>query len=351
MPVYKPKNSPYYHYDFQIKGRRYYGSTSCKSKRDAQEYENRRRKEAALPSLQRPPITIDDACGLYQEKVEELPSWPTMRYMLAALIKGIGKKKLLSEVGQRELQRYFASRRSGRSHATVNREIENARAVWRHAEKSRYDIGEAPDWRSLKFKATRHPPRELSFDEEARLFQHLRADVVDAVSFLLKSGWRRDEVLKLRWSDFMREQKQAVTKIKGGDTVNRALSAELVSIIDRQPRIGPFIFTYECQQSRDKRRKGQRYPLTATALRKPFAAALEAANIISFRLHDLRHTRGTRIVRTTGSLAAAKEALKHRSISTTLRYAHVMDDDLRRALEVSDHRNNTEVTLTKTAEG
>ena len=85
-----------------------------------------------------------------------------------------------------------------------------------------------------------------------------------------------------------------------------------------------------------------RYPLTPTALRGPFAKALKVAGIAHFRLHDLRHTRGTRIVRKTGSLAAAKEALKHKSITTTLRYAHVLDDDTRRALDESESRNSPE---------
>jgi integrase len=344
MSIYKPNNSPYYHYDFRRKERRFYGSTGCTSKRDAQEFENRKKREAALPALQRPPITLNEACGLYQEKVEDLPSWPTMRYMLDALIRGLGKNKLLADISQRDLQRHIAGRREGRSNSTVNREIENARAVWKHAAKSRYDVGEMPDWRALRLKTPRLTPRELSADEEGGLFQQLREDVRDAVAFLLKSGWRRDEVLKLRWSDCRLDEKQAVTKIKGGDVVTRALSISLIQIIERQPKVGPFVFTYVCQKSRAKRRKGERYPLTATSLRKPFAAALKAAKISSFRLHDLRHTRGTRIVRQTGSLAAAKEALKHRSINTTLRYAHVLDEDVRRALEESDYRNTTEAS-------
>jgi hypothetical protein len=41
-------------------------------------------------------------------------------------------------------------------------------------------------------------------------------------------------------------------------------------------------------------------------------AAKAEAKIEDFRFHDFRHTRGTRIVRATGSLAAAKAALAHR---------------------------------------
>ena len=159
---------------------------------------------------------------------------------------------------------------------------------------------------------------------------------------MLKSGWRRAEVLNLRWSDCDLQHATAVTRIKGGDVVSRPLSAAMAAILSGQPMVGPFVFTYVCQRSRDKRRKGERYPLTPTALRGPFADALTATGISAFRVHDLRHTRATRIVRQTGSLALAKEALKHKSITTTLRYAHVLDDDTRRALDESESRNSPE---------
>ncbi|WP_298290262.1 site-specific integrase [Novosphingobium sp.] len=341
MTVYKPKGKPYYHYEFQIRGKRYYGSTGCERKRDAEEVERRERRKAVLPSEQRPPITVNEAASLYQDHAELLPSWPTIRYMLTELVAGLGPSKLLSEVTDRDLQIYFARRRNGRSNSSVNREIENARSLWRRAKRSKYDVGEMPDWALLLLKVPKKPPRELQPIEEDKLMLALRNDVVDAVEFLLKSGWRRAEVLGLRWEDLNLPAKSAVTRIKGGDHVNRPLTTALVEIIARQPQADtdegkPFVFTYVCQKSRGNRRKDKRYPLTPTALRKPWAAALEGAEVSSFRLHDLRHTRGTRIVRATGSLAAAKEALKHKRIETTLRYAHVLDDDVRNALEASE---------------
>ena len=200
-----------------------------------------------------------------------------------------------------------------------------------------------PNWKTLRLKTPSRPPRELSFEEETQLLPAMRDDVRDAVDFLLKSGWRRAEVLNLCWSDCNLTTRTAITRIKGGEVVSRPLTDALVAIIKRQPKVCPQVFTYECQKSRDKRRKGQRYPLTPTALRKPFKDAKDKAGVDGFRIHDLRHTRGTRIVRQTGSLAAAKEALKHRSINTTLRYAHVLDEDTRRALDASDSRNSPEV--------
>lgn len=340
MSVYKPPGKPHFHFDFRFRGQRYYGSTGCDTRRAAEAFERRERQKAALPDERRPPITLNEAASLYQDHAELLPSWPTIRYMLADLVAGAGANRLLSSITQRDLQIYFARRRDSRSNASVNREVENARSVWRRAARTKYDIGEMPDWAQLFLKTPKSPPRELQLDEEQRLFAHLREDIRDAVDFILKSGWRRGEVLGLRWSDVNLPRKQAVTKIKGGDVVSRPLTTALVELIARQPVVGPFVFTYVCQQSRQKRRKGQRYPLTPTALRRPFQEALAAAKIDAFRIHDLRHTRGTRIVRATGSLAAAKEALKHRRIETTLRYAHVLDDDVRNALDASESRHS-----------
>jgi len=340
LTVYQSKASPYWQFDFQFRGRRYHGSTGCTSKRAAEQFERRERHAATLPVVSRPTLTLDEAAGLYQDHAESLPSWSTIKYMIAALVDGLGPRRLLSEITQRDLQVYFAKRRDKRSNASVNREIENARAIWRSARTARFDIGEMPEWKALRLKVGKKPPRELALTEEDKLFLALRADVRGAVEFLLKSGWRRSEVLGLRWTDVNLPARQATTRIKGGDIVTRPLTTALVEIIASQVQAGPFVFTYICQQSRAKRRKGQRYPLTPTALRKPWAQALAAAGVDAFRLHDLRHTRGTRIVRATGSLAAAKEALKHKSINTTLRYAHVLDEDVRNALEASESRNS-----------
>lgn len=351
MSVYKPKGKPHYHFDFVFRGQRFHGSTGCTTQRAAEAFERRERNAAALPDTRRQPITLSEAAGLYQDHAEHLPSWPTIEYMLHALVDGIGQNRLLSTITQRDLQIYFAHRRDERSNASVNREVENARAVWRRAAATRYDIGEMPDWRALFLKVAKVPPRELEFQEEDRLLPAMRDDVRDAVEFLLKSGWRRAEVLGLRWSDVSLPAKQATTRIKGGNVVKRPLTTALVEIIARQPVAGPYVFTYLCQKTkpalvdkrgtrRPARLKGERYPLTPTALRRPFAQAKAEAKIEDFRIHDLRHTRGTRIVRATGSLAAAKEALKHTRIETTLRYAHVLDQDVRNALDASDSRHS-----------
>lgn len=353
MSVYRPKGSPYFHYDFQYRGKRYCGSTGQASRRAAEQVEGRERQSAALPTKERPPITLDEACSLRQDEIEHKPCWRTERPMLKAVL-AIGAKKLLADIHQIDLMRYFARRRDGREDSSVNREIEAVRAVWRGADKARFDVGEMPDWGALMHAVPEAPPRELSWDEEDRLFAELRDDVADACIMALRSGWRQAEVLNLRWNDVDFANAEAKTRIKGGATVKRALTAEMIVLIANQPKIGPFVFTYVCQKTKSRyhdkkgrlqpaRLKGERYPLTKTVLRKPWAAAKKAAGLDGFRFHDLRHTAGTRIVRATGNIALAKKALEHRSIRSTLRYAHVLNDDVRKGLDAANSRNSPEV--------
>lgn len=349
MTVWKPARSPHFHFDFQLKGQRYHGSTYCPGKRDALAYEARERQKAALPNLARPPITLDDAAGLYAEHAENLTSWPTIKYITAALVKGLGPNRLIAAITQRDLQIYFARRRFAvpgstknageklRSPATINREVENARAIWRHADRTRYDVGEMPDWRALRLRVDATPPAELpSGTLEARLIAALADDAAPAFRFLLLSGWRRSEMIALRWADLDLPNRQASTRLKGGRTVRRPLTTAMVALIANQPKACPQVFTYVCLKSRAKRRKGQRYPLTPSLLRDRWQDALAAAKLpFHLRIHDLRHTVATRMLRATGNLAAVKDALQHRHISTTLRYAHVLDDDTRAALDAA----------------
>lgn len=351
MSVYKPKGSPYFHFDFQFRGQRYYGSTNCAGRRAAEQFEARERQRVALPATTRPPITLDEAAGLYQEHAETLPSWKTMEYMIAALVKGLGARRLLAEISQRELQVYFAKRRAGRANSSVNREIENARAVWHRAAKARFDVGEMPDWKALLLKVARVTPRVADTGEEDRLFEALAGDAFDVVKFALISGWRKAEVIGLRWSDLDLQRGVARTRIKGGDTVERPLDATLVTLIANQPKVGPFVFTYVCRKSRAKRRKGQRYPMTITALRTRWAEAKEVAEIEGLRFHDLRHTAATRMLAATGNIAAVSHALRHTNLKTTQRYAHVFADDVRAAIIAAQSRNSPEQGPAKKRKG
>jgi integrase len=350
MATYRPKNSTIYLYDFVLKGERHYGTTHCKTKRDADAFEAKKRAELALGTTRKKPlITLDAAAANYEDHLRANNKWSTTQdYLIANIVEGIGGERYLSDITEQDLRDHFARRAAKVSASSVNREIEVARPIWRRHRRT-HEVGEMPEWGEMFYAVPKQDPRELDHEQEDRLFAVLRTDLHDFARFALLSGWRLKEVRLLRWSDLSLAQRNARVKIKGGDTLNRVLTEDMLVLIANQVKAGPFVFTYVCQKSRkefvdSKSRKnparlaGERYSFSQSGWRKPWASALKAAGIDELRFHDLRHTRGTRILRNTGNLAIAQKALAHKSIKTTLRYAHASDEDVRRGLDASESR-------------
>ena len=128
------------------------------------------RRRVALGADTRPAITVDQGCGLWWEaKGRHMRSADTMDYQMAALIKGLGANTLLGDLTLRTFDRYVARRRDGRSNASVNREIQLARRVWRWLDDRGHDV--APIlWGRLMLSEPKERVRELTGEEEARLF-------------------------------------------------------------------------------------------------------------------------------------------------------------------------------------
>src|SRR3989304_5686034 len=88
MSVYKPKKSPYYTYDFELYGVRFHGSTKCRFKREAEQFEKERRVEAqragrdALCSANSP-MTVNVAFDRYW--VERAKTFKPSHNFFAAL--------------------------------------------------------------------------------------------------------------------------------------------------------------------------------------------------------------------------------------------------------------------------
>jgi len=70
------------------------------------------------------------------------------------------------------------------------------------------------------------------------------------------------------------------------------------------------------------------------------------AGLKDFRFHDFRHDLATKLLRDTGNLKLVQRALNHSDIKSTLRYAHVLDDDIAAAVErVAKSRTNPRTKL------
>ena len=366
MSVYKKKGSPYYHYDFQAFGRRYHGTTGLETKAEAKGFEKQKRKEAAAQAAsgQRPPMTLNTATTQFWAEVSQWEKTAdTQLYQLENLCRIIGKTKYLDQISDPELANFVSRRRAeevrsrrkdkaptGRliGNASVNREWELLRRVMRRAKRVwKVAVGEMPDWRAHRLPEAKGRVRELAAGEESVLFQHLREDFHPLFLFAMLTGGRLAAGIGLEWSrvDFQAGGFYILLKTNRPEPEWHwvPMTGPLRALIATQRGNHPqFVFTYVCRKTRAARRKGERYPFTANGWRKDFDRAKEAAGIENFRFHDFRHTAATRTLRTCQNLKIVQQMLGHASITSTARYAHVLDEDLREAMEATHSRNSPE---------
>ena len=88
--------------------------------------------------------------------------------------------------------------------------------------------------------------------------------------------------------------------------------------------------------------------MTYSGVDSAWNRACAKASVTDLRLHDLRHTAATNLLKVT-NLKAVQKMLRHRDIRSTLRYAHADDADLLAALESVGERNCHARKSTKSA--
>jgi integrase len=350
MTVYRPGKSPYYHYDFVFKKTRYHGSTGLTTKAEAKTYEADRRREIASGKKDKPGITLDDGVGVWwEQKGRHERNAKTVEGHGATLIRILGGNKLMGDIEIGDFRHFIARRRAHitnrkkpLSPASINRELEIARIVWRLCAES-YAVSTI-DWGKLMLKEAQERVRELSADEERRLFAHLPDDLAAVAEFAILSGQRRTAIITLLWSRVDLGGGRATVRTKGDVDHTFPLTPRMVALIANRPKAGPYVFTYECERNsparpgRPQRIKGVRYPFSQQGWVRKWKKALKDARIDDFRFHDLRHTTGTRVLRASGNLKVVQKLLNHTNITTTARYAHALEDDVRTAMNATESR-------------
>jgi integrase len=147
---------------------------------------------------------------------------------------------------------------------------------------------------------------------------------VAALRFALLTGFRRAEVLSLRWAEVDAEA-GVIRQLAKGQRVTRPVSGAALAVIRALPRIvgSPYVFASLAHPDRPRK------DVTRLWYAVRYAAGIEDA-----RLHDLRHTAASRMLQAGAHLAEVGRVLGHRSARTTERYAAIADDGAKRAAEL-----------------
>ena len=182
--------------------------------------------------------------------------------------------------------------------------------------------------------------RYLSKEECQKLIEesdrHLRPIIVTA----LNTGMRRSEILNLRWENIDLNHNfilldQPMTKnaerreIPINSTLRETLGELFRGTETRPRRIDiPWVF-YD--------------PATGNPyqnVKRSFASACRRAKIRDFHFHDMRHTFASHFVMAGVDVTTVKELLGHKTLTMTLRYAHLAPSHKVKAVGILDNALN-----------
>jgi integrase len=354
MSVYRPKGSPFYQFDFWWRGNRFHGSTKRTNCREAEAVEREERERAkqraaaargATASLQ-----IDDVAGRYWSEIGQHHAGADNTWRdLGRLVEYFGPTKLLTEISDNDVAKLVAWRRGNRivrtknalalspplvTNATVNRSTtEVLKKLFTRAKAWGVRFDHEPNWKAHWLSEPQERVRELVGDEGDRLEAETRDDYAPFFEFARASGLRLRECL-LKWSEVDWDARQIRKTGKGGKLVMVPITSPIRAIL--WPLRGHHreqVFTYIAKRTRGGRVKGERYPLTYSGVKIVWRRLRKRAGVTGFRFHDFRHDLGTKLLRRTGNLKLVQQALNHADIKTTMRYAHVLTDEVAAALE------------------
>jgi integrase len=370
MSIYRPKGSPFYHFDFWQRGHRFHGSTKRTNRREAEAVERAERERAkqqtAAARAASASLKMDDVAGRYWAEVgQHHAGFANTWRDLERLIDYFGPTKLLTEIADDDVARLVSWRRGHRvirakkrkdaedapmiSNATVNRSTtEVLKKLFTRAKAWGVRLDREPNWKAHWLPEPQERVRELVGDEGDRLEAATRTDYGPFFAFARASGLRLRECL-LRWPEVDWDARQIRKTGKGGKLVTAPITSTIRAILwPLRGHHSDHVFTYVAQRTRSGHVKGQRYPLTYSGVKIAWRRLRKRAGVEGFRFHDFRHDVGTKLLRETGNLKLVQKALNHSDIKTTTKYAHVLDDEVAAGMErVQGSRKNSRTATRK----
>ena len=241
--------------------------------------------------------------------------------------------KTLSQITDDDVIRFIKDyQNKGRTNGTINRYLFVISAVCHYIEDRGYNIP--------KIKFSRYKLKEKAENIKYLPDWQTAQKIIDAAPTHIKpiiytalyTGMRLGNILNLKWEnvDFINKTINLTVKDRtkdGGKNLSVPMIDKLADVLIALPKCSEYVFTF----------KGKRIGKIETAWHntfyKPHTKQLKNPDIKYFNFHTLRHTAGTWILKQTGNLKITQQILGHSDIKTTIKYAHVLDEQKRAALE------------------
>ena len=179
--------------------------------------------------------------------------------------------------------------------------------------------------------------RYLSDAEERMLIDSCSNAIRDYVIFLLDTGARKQEALQLRWSevDLDRHPQPAVSFVdtKDGNPRTVPVPERTAKMLRRRrkeiPGSQPLVFMQKATMDIFKTTRGSGYYarkgdwIPLSNVQTHFKRARARVRLTDCRMHDLRHTYASKLIKRGVPILSVARLLGHQTIDMTLRYAHL----------------------------
>jgi len=269
-------------------------------------------------------MTISRLWDLYRENLEGLKSQAADTSRFTNYLKPTFGDKEPQEIIPLDVDRLRRKTLAGKSGQTVKHVLALLRRIVRYGVKKRVAQGFTFD---LDMPSVDNQVTEtLNNDELKRLLKALDESDDIQVSHLMKlalfTGMRKGELLKLKWSDLDYDSGLILIRSpKGKKSVYIPMNQQARATLEGHPRIGEHVFVNSKGKPFKEIRKRVDAIKTAAGLPKGFRP-----------LHGLRHVYAS-LLASSGQvdIYTLQRLLTHKSTTTTQRYAHIMDQALKRA--------------------
>ncbi len=335
--LYKRKASRYWWICYQDPfGKMQYESSRSTSRKDAEYLLTCRKKavgEGKTPEIKRiKNHSFRELAGEYLRWAERQRYFPTKKILVGQLVEVFGNYSLRG-FNSRLIEQYQTERLQRNKPATVNRVVTILKHMFTKAVE--WEMVEEDTLKKVRrVKLLKEPPGRLRFlskEETQALIEacspHLKPIVVTA----LNTGMRRGEILGLRWEQVDLKHGFILLDVtKNGERREIPINATLRATLESIPH-GPeseHVFTD---------RNGRLFK----GIKRSFKTALGRAGISDFRFHDLRHTFASQLVMAGVDITTIKELLGHKTLTMTLRYAHLAPSHKVNAVRVLEEKLGT----------
>ena len=242
----------------------------------------------------------------------------------------------LNDIGADDIAAYQELRMLDKvSGATINRELQMARAAFNRATRLKMWLKDNP-FRTFDRYHEQNRTRYLSEKEltdlliACRLCSGLNPYLHDIVLIAIMTGKRKQEILQLHTSQIDFEMgiitKKATGTVKYKEDKVTPISQTISTLLRALVAKSKNGFLFENPNT------GKPY----YSIKKSFRSALKMAVIENFRFHDLRHTFATYALICTKDIRSVQEAIGHASIAQTAKYAHVLDSKKREVIDITN---------------